>query len=63
MFSVEVQEFLVEVNGEYPVIEGIDYVGELPTLGEINPPEFNLSEFDMDLQDVRDLLEDEGMVI
>ncbi len=63
MFTTEVQEFLIEVNGEYPVIEGIDYVGELPPLEEINPPEFDLGGFDMELQEVRDLLEDEGMVV
>lgn len=63
MFSEEVQTHLVEVNGEYPVIEGIDYVGELPAREDIDPPEFNLAQFDMDLQEVRDLLDDEGLVV
>jgi len=63
MFSEEIQEFLVEVNGEYPVIEGVDYVGDLPSREELDPPEFNLSQFDMELQAVRDILSEEGLVV
>lgn len=59
----EGQEFFVEVNGEYPVVDGVEYIGELPTLNEINPPEFNLSQLDLDLQEVQDLLNETGMVV
>ena len=61
LLAEEGQEFMMEANGEYPVIEDIDYVGPLPDLEEINPPEFDLSEFDMDLQDAADLIDEEGM--
>ncbi|WP_331232947.1 extracellular solute-binding protein [Natronorarus salvus] len=63
LLAAEGQEFMMEANGEYPVVEGVDYVGELPDLEEIDPPEFDLSEFDMALQDARDLLTEEGMTV
>ncbi len=63
LFSIEAQELMMDANGEYPVIEGIDYVGELPNLDEINPPEFDISQFDMELQEAQALLDDEGMVV
>lgn len=63
LLATEGQEFMMDDNGEYPVIEGIDYVGELPNLDEINPPEFDLSQFDTDIQEAQDLLDDEGMVV
>ncbi|MFP8953376.1 extracellular solute-binding protein [Natrialbaceae archaeon A-arb3/5] len=61
LLAEEGQEFMMDDNGEYPVVEGVDYVGPLPDLDEINPPEFDLSEFDMDLQEAGDLIEEEGM--
>ncbi|SDK97459.1 extracellular solute-binding protein [Natronorubrum texcoconense] len=61
LLAEEGQELMMEDNGEYPVIEGIDYVGPLPNLDEINPPEFDLSSFDMDLQEAGDLIDEEGM--
>ncbi len=61
LLAEEGQELMMEDNGEYPVIEDIDYVGPLPDLEDINPPEFDLSEFDMDLQDAADLIDEEGM--
>ncbi|AXR79818.1 ABC transporter substrate-binding protein [Natrarchaeobaculum sulfurireducens] len=63
LLAAEGQEFMMDANGEYPVVEGIDYVGELPDLEEINPPEFDLSDFDMDLQEASELLEQEGMTV
>ncbi|WP_290817922.1 extracellular solute-binding protein [Halovivax sp.] len=63
LLAEEGQTFMMEANGEYPVVEGIDYVGEFPDLEEINPPEFDLSDFDMDLQEANELLEDEGMTV
>ena len=62
LLAAEGQEFMMDANGEYPVIDGIEYVGELPDLDEIHPPSFDLSQFDMDLQDAQQLLEDEGMM-
>jgi iron(III) transport system substrate-binding protein len=63
LLAAEGQEFMMDANGEYPVVEGIDYVGPLPDLDEINPPEFDLSDFDMDMQDAQDLLDEEGMTV
>jgi iron(III) transport system substrate-binding protein len=63
LIAEEGQEFMMEANGEYPVVEGVDYVGELPDLEEINPPEFDLSDFDMELQEAQNLLEEEGMTV
>ncbi len=63
LLAAEGQEFMMDANGEYPVVEGVDYVGELPNLEEINPPEFDLSDFDMDLRDAQDLLTEEGMTV
>jgi iron(III) transport system substrate-binding protein len=63
LLAAEGQEFMMDANGEYPVVEGVDYVGELPNLEEINPPEFDLSDFDTDLQEAQDLLNEEGMTV
>ena len=63
LLAAEGQEFMMDANGEYPVVEGVDYVGPLPGLEDINPPEFDLSSFDMELQDAQQLLSDEGMTV
>ncbi len=62
LLAVEGQEFMMDDNGEFPVVEGVDYVGELPGPDELNSPEFDLSQFDTELQEARELLEDEGML-
>lgn len=61
LLAEEGQEFMMDANGEYPVVEGVDYVGPLPDLEDINPPEFDLSDFDMELQDAADLIDEEGL--
>ncbi|MFP9191348.1 extracellular solute-binding protein [Natronosalvus vescus] len=63
LLAAEGQEFMMDANGEYPVVEGIDYVGDLPNLEDINPPSFDLSSFDMDLREAQDLLNEEGMTV
>lgn len=62
LLAIEGQEFMMEANGEFPVIEGVEYVGPLPGPDELNSPDFDLSGFDMELQEARELLEDEGML-
>lgn len=62
LLAEEGQEFMMDANGEYPVVEGIEYVGPLPDLEEINPPSFDLSTFDMELREAQDLLVEEGML-
>ncbi|TYT64015.1 extracellular solute-binding protein [Natrialba swarupiae] len=62
LVAVEGQEFMMDDNGEFPVVDGVDYVGPLPGPDELNSPTYDLSEFDMELQAANDLLEDEGMM-
>ena len=62
LLAVEGQEIMMEDNGEFPVTEGVDYVGPLPGPDELSSPDFDLSSFDMELQGARQLLEDEGML-
>ncbi len=63
LLAVDGQEVMMEDNGEFPVIEGVDYVGDLPNPADLDSPEFDLSGFDMDLQDASRLLEEEGMEV
>ena len=63
LLSAEGQEYMMEANGEYPVVEDIGYVGDLPSLEEIDPPEFDLSDLDMDIADANNLLSEEGMTV
>ena len=62
ILAAEGQEFFVDVNGEYPVVDGVDYVGDLPTVDEINPPSFDLNALG-DLEPASDLLREEGMTV
>ncbi|WP_418281514.1 extracellular solute-binding protein [Halorubrum sp. DTA98] len=62
VLAAEGQEFFVETNGEYPVVDGVDYVGDLPALSEINPPEFDLNAL-ADVERAVDLLREEGMTV
>ncbi len=63
LLAEEGQEFMMDANGEYPVVEGIDYIGDLPDLEELDSPTFDLSEFDMELQEAADLIVEEGMEV
>ncbi len=63
LLAVEGQEFMMDANGEYPVVEGVDYVGELPDLEDINPPSYDLTAFDMSLSEANDLIRQEGMAV
>ncbi|ELY46058.1 extracellular solute-binding protein [Natronorubrum sulfidifaciens] len=56
------QEFFVDTNGEYPVVDGVDYVGSLPALDEINPLEFDLNKLS-NVEHAQDLLREEGMTV
>ncbi len=62
LLAVEGQEFMMDDNGEFPVVEGVDYVGPLPGPADLNSPDFDLTSFDMELQGARQLLEEEGML-
>lgn len=62
LLAAEGQQFFVEVNGEYPVTDGVDYVGPLPPPEEVDAPSFDLNQL-VDLSEVRELLNDEGMTV
>ncbi|MDZ7850024.1 MAG: extracellular solute-binding protein [Halodesulfurarchaeum sp.] len=62
VLAAEGQEFFVETNGEYPVRKGAEYDGPLPSLSELQPPDFDLNALG-DLEDAVDLLRDEGMTV
>ncbi len=63
LIAAEGQEFMMEANGEYPVVEGVEYVGELPDLEDINPPSYDLTSFDMSLSDANDIIREQGMAV
>ncbi len=60
LLGTEGQEFFVETNKEYAVIDGVEYVGELPTLAELNPPAFDLNEL-AEIEPAIDLLQEVGI--
>ena len=60
LLSTEVQEAFVQLNKEYAVLPSVEYVGDLPTLDEINPPEFDLNQL-ADIEPAVDLLRDTGL--
>jgi len=62
VLATEGQEFFVDTNGEYPVLDGVDYVGDLPALDEIDPLEFDLNKLS-DVEQAQDLLREEGMTV
>ncbi|WP_254864635.1 extracellular solute-binding protein [Halovivax gelatinilyticus] len=59
----EGQEFFVAVNGEYPVVDHVEYVGDLPALADIRPPEFDLNTLGLELQEARDLQSETGLTL
>ncbi len=62
VLAAEGQQFFVETNGEYPVVEDIEYDGPLPSLSELEPPAFDLNTLG-DLEPAIDLLREEGMTV
>lgn len=60
LLATEGQEQFVDLNKEYAVIPSVEYVGDLPTLEEINPPEFDLNQLS-DIEPAVDLLRGAGL--
>ncbi len=56
-----IQDQFVELNAEYPIVDDVEYVGDLPQLDELNPPEFDLNEL-ADVTPAQDLLRDVGIL-
>ncbi|MFB6070217.1 MAG: extracellular solute-binding protein [Halanaeroarchaeum sp.] len=52
LLTVEVQEFLAQEAYEYPLVGGVSPPGGLPSIDELNPPEFDLT----NLADVQETL-------
>ncbi|MFC7076527.1 extracellular solute-binding protein [Haloarcula halophila] len=44
LLSAEAQEFFTTVSFAYPMISGVEPVGGLPTVDQLNPPDIDLSE-------------------
>jgi iron(III) transport system substrate-binding protein len=59
VLSAEAQEFFATRTFSYPMIPGVDPVGNLPRIDELNPPDIELTEL-ADVSGTVDLLQDAG---
>ncbi|AEH36671.1 extracellular solute-binding protein [Halopiger xanaduensis] len=60
LLSAEAQEYFTTVSFAYPMIEGVEPVGGLPTVDELSPPDIDLAELS-DLEPTLELMEDAGV--
>ncbi|MDZ7746014.1 MAG: extracellular solute-binding protein [Halobacteriales archaeon] len=60
LLSAEAQEFFATRSFAYPMIDGVQPVGDLPLVSELNPPEIDLSEL-ADIEATLDLMEAAGV--
>jgi len=61
LLSAEAQEFFATVAYSYPMIPEVEPVGDLPTIDELSPPDFDLAAL-ADVQATNDLLRDTGVL-
>jgi len=61
LLSAEAQEFFATRTFAYPTIPGVDPVGGLPTIDELNPPEIDLAEL-ADTEPTLELLNETGIL-
>ena len=61
LLSAEAQEFFATVSFAYPMIPGVEPVGGLPTVDELNPPEIDLADLS-DLEPTLDLMREAGVL-
>ncbi|WP_430505632.1 extracellular solute-binding protein [Haloparvum sp. PAK95] len=61
LLSAEAQEYFATRLYAYPMIPGVPPVGGLPTIDELNPPEFDLTKLS-DIQPTIDLMRDVGVL-
>ncbi|QPV62961.1 extracellular solute-binding protein [Halosimplex litoreum] len=61
LLSAEAQEFFATVSFAYPMIPGVQPVGGLPTVDELNPPEIDLAEL-ANLQPTLELMREAGVL-
>jgi iron(III) transport system substrate-binding protein len=59
LVSIEAQVFLTTRGYEYPLLPSVPPVGDLPTIDQLNPPEFNLAKL-ADLEPTLQLLREVG---
>lgn len=60
MLSDSAQTYFAEQTKEYPLIEGVPTVEDLPQIDELDPPELDLSDLDT-LEETLQMIEDAGM--
>jgi iron(III) transport system substrate-binding protein len=61
LLSAEAQEYFAVRTGEYPLIPGVNPLGNLPTIDELNPPELDLTEL-ADVEPTLELMRDVGIL-
>jgi len=61
VLSSEAQEFFATRTFAYPMIAGVEPVGDLPTIDDLNPPDINLTEL-ADVTGTVDLMRDAGVL-
>ena len=60
MLSEHAQTYFAEETKEYPLIEGVAVVAELPQIDDLDPPALDLSDLDT-LEETLEMIEDSGM--
>ncbi|WP_135663962.1 extracellular solute-binding protein [Halorhabdus rudnickae] len=60
LLSAEAQEFFATVSFAYPMITGVEPVGGLPTVDELNPPDIDLADL-ADLEPTLELMSEAGV--
>ncbi|MDQ2051755.1 extracellular solute-binding protein [Natronolimnohabitans sp. A-GB9] len=61
LLSAEAQEYFATTTWEYPTIDGVDPLDELPGTDEFEPPELDLNELS-ELEPTLELLREEGIL-
>jgi iron(III) transport system substrate-binding protein len=61
LLSAEAQEYFAVRTGEYPLIPGVDPLGNLPTIDQLNPPELDLTQL-ADVEPTLELMRDVGIL-
>jgi iron(III) transport system substrate-binding protein len=61
LLSAEAQEFFTTVSFAYPMIPGVQPVGGLPTVDELNPPDVDLASLS-DLEPTLELMREAGVL-
>lgn len=61
LLSESAQKYFAEETYEYPLLAGVDPVGDIPSLADINPPELDLSSLE-DLRGTLDLMRSAGVI-